>query len=194
MDKRGRGASAQTIRYLGKKFQSFSFMMLIQPFLHYLSPAGQYARLSILIFHRVLSMPDPLFPDEMHAQRFNEVCGWLKSWFNVLPLDKAVGHLKAGTLPCRAACITFDDGYSDNYHIAMPILQQHGLPCTFFIATGFMDGGCMWNDTIIEAVRRRLLRRYPISGITIAVLKKWASVRPGIHSSRIPIASITSAV
>ena len=128
-------------------------MMPFRPIFHWKSPAGAQARLSVLIFHRVLSEPDPLFPDEMHAQRFDTVCGWLKSWFNVLALDEAVARLKAGTLPSRAACITFDDGYADNYHVAMPILQKHGVTATFFIATGFLDGGRMWNDTIIESVR-----------------------------------------
>lgn len=118
-----------------------------------LSPAGPKARLSVLIFHRVLPEPDPLFPDEIHARRFDEICGWLAAWFNVLPLDQAAAHLKAGTLPARAACITFDDGYADNFHVAMPILQRHGLTATFFIATSFLDGGRMWNDTIIETVR-----------------------------------------
>lgn len=118
-----------------------------------LSPAGPNAPLSVLIFHRVLPKPDPLFPDDMHAHRFDELCSWLASWFNVLPLDQAAAHLKVGTLPARAACITFDDGYADNHHIAIPILKSHGLTATFFIATGFLDGGRMWNDTIIETVR-----------------------------------------
>jgi peptidoglycan/xylan/chitin deacetylase (PgdA/CDA1 family) len=37
--------------------------------------------------------------------------------------------------------------------VAMPILQRHGLTATFFIATGFLDGGRMWNDAIIETIR-----------------------------------------
>lgn len=117
------------------------------------SPQGPGARLSTLIFHRVLAEPDPIFPDEMHAQRFDEVCGWLKSWFNVLPLDTAVRQLSNGSLPERACCITFDDGYADNLQIAAPILQKHALSATFFIATGFLDGGRMWNDTVIESIR-----------------------------------------
>ena len=128
-------------------------MMLMKTAAQWLSPAGPSARLSVLIFHRVLPVPDPLFPDEMHARRFDELCGWLKSWFTVLPLDEAVAKLNTGTLPERAACITFDDGYADNHDVAMPILQRHGLSATFFIATGFLDGGRMWNDTIIESVR-----------------------------------------
>lgn len=127
--------------------------MLFKSLFGWKLPAGAKARLPVLIFHRVLPEPDPLFPDEMDARRFDELCGWLAAWFNVLPLDQAAVHLQSGTLPARAACITFDDGYADNYTVAMPILQRHGLMATFFIATGFLDGGRMWNDTIIESVR-----------------------------------------
>jgi peptidoglycan/xylan/chitin deacetylase (PgdA/CDA1 family) len=127
---------------------------MLKPLFHVMSPAGAHARLSVLIFHRVLTEPDPLFPDEMHARRFDALCGWLASWFNVLALDDAMARLSADTLPARAACITFDDGYADNHHVALPILQRHGLVATFFIATGFLDGGRMWNDTIIESIRR----------------------------------------
>ena len=127
--------------------------MLLKPLLQCLSPGGARGRLSVLIFHRVLPEPDALFPDEMHARRFDDLCGWLAAWFNVLPLDQAACNLKAGTLPARAACLTFDDGYADNYRVALPILRRHGLSATFFVATGFLDGGCMWNDIIIESIR-----------------------------------------
>ena len=127
--------------------------MLIRTALSILSPAGPRARLSILIFHRVLDEPDPLFPGEVDRHRFDELMGWVAGWFNVLPLDEAVKRLKQGDLPARAAAITFDDGYADNWLNAVPILQKHGLHATFFIATGFLDGGRMWNDTLIESVR-----------------------------------------
>lgn len=117
------------------------------------SPAGKNGRLSIFIFHRVPPKPDPLFPDELDAQRFDQQMCWISSWFNVLPLDQAIERLSSQSLPERAAAITFDDGYADNYTIALPILQKHGLSATFFIATGFIDGGRMWNDTIIESIR-----------------------------------------
>ncbi len=128
-------------------------MTPVRLLLHGASPGGRRARLSVLIFHRVLQSPDSLFPEEMDAARFDAICGWISDWFNVLPLDEAAVRLKAGTLPARAAAITFDDGYADNLHVALPILRRHGLVSTFFIATGFLDGGRMWNDTLIETVR-----------------------------------------
>jgi peptidoglycan/xylan/chitin deacetylase (PgdA/CDA1 family) len=127
---------------------------MMRPLLSVLSPAGDRARLSILIFHRVLAQPDPLFPDEPDACRFDDICRWVARWFNVLPLDQACRRLRDATLPSRALAITFDDGYADNHDIALPILQRHGLTATFFVATGFLDGGRMWNDTLIEALRR----------------------------------------
>jgi len=118
-----------------------------------LSPAGHQARLSILIFHRVHRVPDPMFPGEVDAQSFDAICAWVARWFNVLPLDQAVKRLQDGSLPAASMAITFDDGYADNHDVAMPILQRHGLSATFFIATGYLDGGRMWNDTVIESIR-----------------------------------------
>jgi peptidoglycan/xylan/chitin deacetylase (PgdA/CDA1 family) len=118
-----------------------------------LSPGGKRG-LSILIYHRVLPKKDPLFPAEIDAADFDKQIGILKSCFNVIPLIDAVRLAHSGNLPARAACITFDDGYADNAEIALPILLRHQVAATFFIATGFLNGGRMWNDTVIELVRR----------------------------------------
>ena len=39
----------------------------------------------------------------------------------------------------RDVLITFDDGYEDNYTTAAPILEELGIPATFFISTGHLD-------------------------------------------------------
>jgi peptidoglycan/xylan/chitin deacetylase (PgdA/CDA1 family) len=111
------------------------------------------ARLSILIYHRVLAQPDSLFPGEVDAAVFERHLDLLKRFFNVIPLLEASQRLRNGSLPRRAACITFDDGYADNEEVALPILQRHGLRACFFVATGYLDGGQMWNDVVIEHVR-----------------------------------------
>jgi len=117
------------------------------------SPGGARGRLSILIFHRVLAETDPLFPGEPSAAQFDKLCAHLRARFEVLPLSEAVTRLRQGSLPAGALAITFDDGYEDNLSIAAPILCKHHLPATLFIATGYLDGGCMWNDKVIAAFR-----------------------------------------
>jgi peptidoglycan/xylan/chitin deacetylase (PgdA/CDA1 family) len=118
-----------------------------------LSPAGERGRLSILIYHRARAAPDPIFCDEIDAGTFEKHMALLAAEFNVLPLGEACARLARGALPARAACITFDDGYADNEQTALPILKRLGLPATFFVSTGFSDGGIMFNDGVIEAVR-----------------------------------------
>lgn len=125
-------------------------MTLAQSMFAWLAPAD---RLTVLIFHRVLPARDALWPEEWTAQEFEQICRWMSAWFHVIPLDDAVQRLAAGRLPPRAACITFDDGYADNEAVASPILLRHGLCATFFVSTGFLDGGRMWNDTLTEALR-----------------------------------------
>ncbi len=109
--------------------------------------------LSILNYHGIEAQRDLLFPDAIDASTFKWHLELLRKYYNVLPLEKAIELLRAGQLPSRAVCITFDDGYANNYEVALPILKKQGLVATFFIATGFLDGGRMWNDTLIEAIR-----------------------------------------
>lgn len=130
------------------------FLLPSLALLRLFSPSGLRSRLSILIYHRVLAQQDPLFPDESNAETFDQQMRLLTRCFKIMPFSDAVESLRGGKLPSRAACITFDDGYADNAEIALPILQRYGICATFFVATGFLNGGRMWNDTVIELIRR----------------------------------------
>ena len=39
----------------------------------------------------------------------------------------------------RFICVTFDDGYRDNYTLAYPLLKRLGVPFTVYVTTGFID-------------------------------------------------------
>ena len=116
-------------------------------------PGGGRGRLSIFIFHRVPEQKDPMLPGEPDAAEFDMLIGWISDLYRVLPLSEAVDRLADGTLPARAAAITFDDGYLDNLEIAAPILRKHGACATLFIATDAIERGIMWNDLVIDALR-----------------------------------------
>ncbi|MEZ5571767.1 MAG: polysaccharide deacetylase family protein [Halioglobus sp.] len=110
-------------------------------------------RLSILIYHRVLPKRDPMRPGEPTVEEFDWQMRLLSRYFSPLSLVDAVERLQAGSLPDNAICITFDDGYGDNERYAMPVLQKYSIPATVFISTAFLNGGRMWNDSIIEILR-----------------------------------------
>ncbi|MEA3642872.1 MAG: polysaccharide deacetylase family protein [Lamprobacter sp.] len=127
---------------------------LIRPVVSLLSPGGHRGRLSILIYHRVLAKPDPMLSGTLDAQGFRWQMQTVKQMFNVIGLADAVKGLAQHSLPPRAACITFDDGYRDNLEVAVPILQELDMSATFFVATGYLDGGIMFNDRVLESLRR----------------------------------------
>ena len=82
----------------------------------------------MMIFHRVLPEPDPLFPGEPDADRFDAQLALLEHWFNILPLPDAIRGLREERLPPRPLTITFDDGYADNCTVALPILRHRIIP------------------------------------------------------------------
>jgi peptidoglycan/xylan/chitin deacetylase (PgdA/CDA1 family) len=111
-------------------------------------------RLLVLIYHRVLPGPDPMYPYDPDRPTFRRQMQALAEDFNVLGLGEAVGRLERRNLPARAVAVTFDDGFADNVTEALPVLNDIGLKATFFIASAYLEGGCMFNDCVIEACRQ----------------------------------------
>ncbi|MFK3739424.1 polysaccharide deacetylase family protein [Massilia sp. TN1-12] len=112
-------------------------------------------RLCILNYHRIMAAPDPLLDGEPNVETFEWQMRLLSECFNVLPLHDAIQLLDSARMPARAVAITFDDGYRSIHDLALPVLAKYGLPATVFVTTGHMsEKGSMWNDMILEAVRR----------------------------------------
>jgi peptidoglycan/xylan/chitin deacetylase (PgdA/CDA1 family) len=112
-------------------------------------------RLSVLIYHRVLPEHDYMRIDEPTIEEFGWQMQLISRYFRPLSIRKALEKLNSGTLPDRAICVTFDDGYADNALCALPVLEKWSVPATVFVSTGFLDGGIMWNDLVIESFRNQ---------------------------------------
>jgi peptidoglycan/xylan/chitin deacetylase (PgdA/CDA1 family)/CelD/BcsL family acetyltransferase involved in cellulose biosynthesis len=74
----------------------------------------------------------------------------------IVPLATALRQLTTGQpLPPRAIALTFDDGYRDNLEVGAPVLERLGLPATFFLVPGILDGTVSpWWETVAWAVQR----------------------------------------
>ena len=93
------------------------------------------ARGIVLCYHRVagpridpaaLDVPPALFDAHMAAVRAHAV---------PLALGEFNRTRSEGRLPERAVAVTFDDGYADNLHTALPILARHSVPAAVFVTT-----------------------------------------------------------
>lgn len=118
-----------------------------------LSPQGQNARLTILLFHKLPLFADPLTPNEPVFSQFEHILDYLQEHASVLPLTDAATALARGKLPKKAVSITFDDGYDEWLSTVSPALRARNMQATFFVTTEQLDGPALWHERIIAAVR-----------------------------------------
>jgi peptidoglycan/xylan/chitin deacetylase (PgdA/CDA1 family) len=148
-------------------------------------------RLAILTYHGVSEDPAALgVLSGLHVPRdsFEAQLGYLSANHPVLPLAEALSRLAEGEpLPRGAVCITFDDGYRNNYRVAFPALRRHGLPATIFLATHFVGSGQMlWHDRVARVLQSMPPGELKLDG------QVWQLTSPG--DRRAAFSDLTSAL
>lgn len=117
----------------------------------------------IFCYHSVVAAP---YDDPYHiidrlrlhvtCERFEWQMREIARRFAVVPLDEIDARLSRGASVDGLAAVTFDDGYADNYHHALPILKRLGLPATVFLVTDLIGGAQpAWWDRLAWTLTRR---------------------------------------
>ena len=97
---------------------------------------------AILTYHSISGGAAPLCiaPDVFASQMT-----WLKQNANVIPLKLLVESLVHGrSLPPRTVALTFDDGFTDFYSEAAPVLRLLGLPAIVFLPADYCGRFASW--------------------------------------------------
>jgi peptidoglycan/xylan/chitin deacetylase (PgdA/CDA1 family) len=87
----------------------------------------------ILMYHRVGARGADPHRLSVSESAFRAQIAWLRASCSIVPLDELAECDTPSDNP--AVALTFDDGYVDNLTVAAPVLQQWGLPATFFLTT-----------------------------------------------------------
>jgi len=106
----------------------------------------------ILCFHRVLPPSDVVRIDANSGMEISpEKLEWIIRYFlekdyEVISMDQLLDfYVGKHKLKRKFIVITFDDGYSDIYHVAYPLLKKLGVPYTVYLTPGFQDNkALMW--------------------------------------------------
>lgn len=99
----------------------------------------------ILTYHRFSHEENPY---KISSAWFEKHLEYLDRHSRVLSLSETLNFLNNGkSLPPNTTVITIDDGYSDAYDIAFPLLKKFNFPATVYAVTDFLDGKCwLWTD------------------------------------------------
>ena len=136
----------------------------------------------ILVYHAVvetpLEIPDPCFVD---AADFREQIARLTESFEVVSLSEYVTELgKRRSRPMAA--LTFDDGFLNNYTVALPILEEFRIPATVFVVTGLIDSDrTLWFCEINRAVTLTELTSLSWAGEEFDLSTVEARAKASIH-------------
>ena len=99
--------------------------------------------MTILCYHSVAPSWDSSL--SVPAETFAEHCEWLARNREVLDVEKAIPSVNIyGALPRGSCAVTFDDGFSDLYELALPILAKNRIPATVFLVARTLLG----DDTV----------------------------------------------
>ncbi len=124
------------------------------------------ARVPIVVYHIVR----PSYPSDSAAVKalaltpeiFDAEMKYLKdAGYHVVPFSALENYFLKGTpLPSHPIIISFDDGWSDQFTYAFPILEKYRYPATFFVFTNPIGtrGFLTWDN----------LREMRDAGMTIA--------------------------
>ena len=107
-------------------------------------------RIDIFLYHGLCpgSTPDPLFPKLLPVDLFEAHIRTYIRYSRPLSLETALQTGASGVV------VTFDDGYANNYELALPILQKYDFPATIFLTTGFLDRAVpLWVDRLEFLIR-----------------------------------------
>ncbi len=109
------------------------------------NPNLRAARVPILMYH-YLSVPPPdadIYRLDLSVTpaAFDAQMNYLsQQGYHPIRLSDLSDYLLNGTpLPTKPIVLTFDDGYSDNYDNALPILKKYKFTATFFVIAQFVD-------------------------------------------------------
>jgi peptidoglycan/xylan/chitin deacetylase (PgdA/CDA1 family) len=103
---------------------------------------------AVLMYHRVCPKTDNWSYNSILPLVFRQQIEYLCNHYEMVMLDEIAKFIKSGKrLPRKAIAITFDDGYSDNFSLAYPILIQYHVPATIFLTTGHISSNNLfWWD------------------------------------------------
>jgi peptidoglycan/xylan/chitin deacetylase (PgdA/CDA1 family) len=128
---------------------------LADPLLKRAGVLSQLERGSVIyMFHRLTDDNSGL-REGVRVELFEAFCALLAKHYEVLPLVEIVRRIRSGRVSSREVAITFDDGYSDNYHLALPVLRRYHLPATVFVTTDFINGKSYPWATRLELIIER---------------------------------------
>ena len=109
---------------------------------------------TILLYHRIsLNNNNSFLGNVISQEIFRKQLLKINKDYSIISMNELNNQLKTNKYKKKKQIvITFDDGYSDNYKIAYPLLKELGIPATFFIPTSYISSNNLLWDCRLQNI------------------------------------------
>lgn len=95
-------------------------------------------RTIVLCYHRIANEEVDPWGLNVSVENFEQQLKLFNKKYDVVSVEQLVGKRASSQKKSGAVCITFDDGYTDNFFNAKKLLEKHHSSACFFISSGYI--------------------------------------------------------
>jgi glycosyltransferase involved in cell wall biosynthesis/peptidoglycan/xylan/chitin deacetylase (PgdA/CDA1 family)/SAM-dependent methyltransferase len=117
--------------------------------------AAAAGKAAILLYHRIDRSSRDRWRVCVSPENFAAQLDRLVQRFEPVPLRKLADSVRDARVQHGSIALTFDDGYRDNLTSALPLLNDRGIPATFFLSgDGAAADGSFWWEQLDASLEK----------------------------------------
>ncbi|HEY8940787.1 MAG TPA: polysaccharide deacetylase family protein [Cellvibrio sp.] len=131
----------------------------------------------VIMYHRVNDDPSI---SGLPSSEFEKQIAYIAKHFRVVPIETLIQEIKEQRIRPYTIAITFDDGHSDFYEHAWPVLKKYKAPVSLYITTSFVNKELwLWPDLLKYVMlncTKKQINIFPMGELSFtqdSFLKSW---------------------
>lgn len=129
-----------------------------------------HRRIPVLMYHRIASVPGER--NSLPVEKFKEQLDYLQlHGYTTITMQDLYNHYTLHSpLPTKSVLLTFDDGYEDNFSVALPLLRERNMKAIVFPIAHWVGKENQWenfNQAITKTMDWNKLHEWKAAGLEI---------------------------
>ena len=141
---------------------------------------------AVLLYHRVFKPTIDSQLLSVYPENFEQHLIFLKENYELISTQTLKERIITKNLTNRSVCLTFDDGYFDNFSEALPILEKYQIPATIFVCTGNIgtENEFWWDmlENLLLSNKEKYLTWNALSDVRDEVLDRYLNLQEGLKT------------
>jgi len=110
-------------------------------------------KILVLMYHRIADVNNDPWQLAVSPGNFEQHLRLLQKKFYIITVPELLVQLNDKSITSNSVCLTFDDGYADNFHVAKLLLEKYKCSATFFVPSqNLLEQQAYWWDELEQII------------------------------------------